>query len=92
MAITFTGNEDSISQDLGWVKRDKIDHDGKLRILPKEKVKEGLGRSPDDADVMMMRMVFELRGTGLLNTSLYRKANTFERAARREAFRNFRPR
>lgn len=92
VAISFAGHEDSISEDLGWVKRDKMDHDTKLCILPKEKVKEGLGRSPDDADVMMMRMVFELRGTGQMNTSLYRKANTFERLARREAFRNIRPR
>ena len=92
MAVRAGGNEDSISEDLGWVKRDKMDHDTKLCILPKEKVKEGLGRSPDDADVMMMRMIFELRGTGQMNTSLFRKADTFERAARREAFRNFRPR
>ena len=92
VAVSFAGHEDSISEDLGWVKRDKMDHDTKLCILPKEKVKEGLGRSPDDADVMMMRMVFELRGTGQMNTSLYRKADTFERMARRDAFRNFRPR
>lgn len=37
-----------------------MDHDGKLRILPKDKVKEGLGRSPDFADNLMMRMVLEL--------------------------------
>lgn len=90
VAIAFAGHEDSISEDLGWVKRDKMDMDTKLCILPKEKVKEGLGRSPDDADVMMMRMVFELRGTGQMNTSLYRKGDTFERLARREAFRNLR--
>jgi len=39
-----------------------VDSDGKLRILGKDKVKEGLGRSPDFADAMMMRMVLELRG------------------------------
>ena len=88
VAISFQGHEDAISEDLGWVKRDKMDHDTKLCILPKEKVKEGLGRSPDDADVMMMRMIFELRGTGQMNASLYRKAATFDRLARREAFRN----
>lgn len=53
-------HRDTIAQELSWIKRDKMDHDGKLRILPKEKVKEGLGRSPDFADNMMMRMVLEL--------------------------------
>jgi len=33
-----------------------------------------------------------LRGTDKMNDSLYKKADTFERAARREAMRNFRPR
>ena len=66
--------------------------EGKLKIAPKEEIKEMIGRSPDFPDVMMMRMIFELRGTGQMNTSLYRKADTFERMARRDAFRNFRPR
>lgn len=50
-----------IIQELEQVKRDKIDRDGKLSILPKEKVKENLGRSPDYADALMMRMYFELQ-------------------------------
>ena len=33
----------------------------KLAIIPKSDIKEALGRSPDFADVMMMRMFFELR-------------------------------
>lgn len=49
---------DTITKELEQVKRDKIDSDGKLRILPKEKVKEMLGRSPDYADALMMRMYF----------------------------------
>lgn len=53
---------EEVSTELRWVKRDKVDSDGKLRILGKDKVKEGLGRSPDFADAMMMRMVLELRG------------------------------
>jgi hypothetical protein len=56
------GWHDEVSTELRWVKRDKVDSDGKLRILGKDKVKEGLGRSPDFADAMMMRMVLELRG------------------------------
>lgn len=55
------GMEERLRQELLWVKRDKIDQDGKLTLLPKEKVKEGLGRSPDLADALMMRMVFDLK-------------------------------
>ena len=53
-------HRDTIVQDLSWVRRAKIDHDIKLRLLPKDKVKEGLGRSPDFADNLMMGMVLEL--------------------------------
>lgn len=49
---------DAITKELEQVKRDKIDSDGKLRILPKEKVKELIGRSPDYSDALMMRMYF----------------------------------
>lgn len=49
---------DELSKELEQVKRDKIDSDGKLRILPKEKVKELIGRSPDYSDALMMRMYF----------------------------------
>ena len=49
-----------ITQELEQVKRNNVDKDGKLSILPKEKIKELLGRSPDYADALMMRMFFEL--------------------------------
>jgi phage terminase large subunit len=51
---------DEISAELAWIKRDRMDSDGKLYLLPKEKVKLGLGRSPDFADSMMMRTYFEI--------------------------------
>lgn len=38
-----------------------MDKDGKKSVLPKEQVKEVLGRSPDFADTLMMREWFELR-------------------------------
>ena len=81
-----------ISLELEAIRRKDDMAEGKLKIAPKEEIKEMIGRSPDFPDVMMMRMIFELRGTGQMNTSLYRKADTFERMARRDAFRNFRPR
>jgi len=49
-----------IRQELGMLKTYESDKDGKLRILPKEKIKEILGRSPDWLDVFIMRMYFEL--------------------------------
>jgi phage terminase large subunit len=53
--------QDLIIKELEQVKRDKIDNDGKLRIIPKEKVKELLGHSPDFTDTLMMRLYFELK-------------------------------
>lgn len=52
--------KNTIIEELEQVKRDKVDHDGKLKILPKEKVKELIGRSPDFSDALMMRMFFEV--------------------------------
>jgi hypothetical protein len=48
------------------LKTYESDKDGKLRILPKEKIKEHIGRSPDWLDVFIMRMYFEtvLRTSG----------------------------
>lgn len=58
--IDAPDHRDTIAQELSWIRRGKMDHDGKLRILAKDKVKEGLGRSPDFGDNLMMRMVGEL--------------------------------
>lgn len=49
---------DDITKELEMVKRDKIDSDGKLRIISKEDVKKSIGRSPDYSDALMMRMYF----------------------------------
>lgn len=44
------------------VKRDKVDHDGKLRVLPKQSMKPFIGGdSPDLIESFMMREVFELK-------------------------------
>jgi hypothetical protein len=37
-----------------------MDKDGRKKILPKDKVKEAIGRSPDHSDALMMRMWFEM--------------------------------
>lgn len=50
-----------IIQELEQVKQHNMDKDGKKQILPKDKVKEAIGRSPDFADMLMMREWFELK-------------------------------
>lgn len=44
------------------IKRDKVDHDGKLKIIPKEQMKVYLnGESPDLLDMFMMRKIFDYK-------------------------------
>ena len=59
--IEDTEIKNTIIEELEQIKRDKIDNDGKLKILPKEKVKELIGRSPDYSDALMMRCYFEFQ-------------------------------
>jgi hypothetical protein len=54
-----------IRQELAMLKTYQADTDGKLRILPKEKIKEHIGRSPDWLDVFIMRMWFEVKDRGV---------------------------
>jgi len=51
---------DWLVEELGVVKRAKIDQDGKLYINSKEDMKSVLGRSPDFADAFMMREWLDL--------------------------------
>jgi hypothetical protein len=51
---------DAIIEELEQVKQHNMDKDSKRAILPKDKVKELIGRSPDFADTLMMREYFEL--------------------------------
>ncbi len=76
-------HRDTISQELAWCRRSHIDHDGKLKIVGKDKVKEGLGRSPDFADNLMMRMVLELRGD---NTTFERSIDITARRHRERQY------
>lgn len=51
------------SEEMEQVKVKDIDKDGKQGIIPKDKVKELIGRSPDEWDSIMMRYWFALRKT-----------------------------
>lgn len=53
-------DRDIIVEELGVIKQKDIDKDGKLAIIPKDEIKKIIGRSPDEADCIMMRMWFEI--------------------------------
>jgi len=50
-----------LEEELEQVKTKDSDKDGKLKIVPKDEVKEMIGRSPDYSDNLMMRMYFEIQ-------------------------------
>ena len=60
MYICETEYRDQIVQELEQVKQYNMDKDMKKQIIPKDKVKELIGRSPDFSDMLMMRMFFEI--------------------------------
>ena len=53
---------DLVSEEMEQIKLKDIDKDGKLGLMPKDKIKALIGRSPDDWDSIMMREYFELFG------------------------------
>ncbi len=60
---------DLISEEMEAVKLVEMDKDGKVKLLRKDKVKELIGRSPDDWDSIMMRYYFELVNKGFSGLS-----------------------
>lgn len=56
--------KESIIEELEQLKSYNGDVDGKIRILPKDKVKENIGRSPDYRDVLLMRQYYEFNVLG----------------------------
>lgn len=53
--------KDALIEELEQIKEKNVDGDKKKGIIPKEKVKELIGRSPDYSDALMMRMWFEFQ-------------------------------
>ena len=63
VAVKDKAHKQTIIEELEVIKRDKIDKDTqKLSIIPKDTIKTLLGRSPDIADALMMRMWYEVKG------------------------------
>lgn len=56
--------EQRLTQELYEIKSPPLETvDGKLKIISKKEVKQILGRSPDIADAMAFRMIFEFKST-----------------------------
>jgi hypothetical protein len=53
--------QDLLTEELEQIKEKNPDSDDKkLQIIPKEEIKEAIGRSPDFADCLMMRMLLDI--------------------------------
>ena len=56
--------KERIIEEMQEVRAADITVDKKLSIVSKREIKERLGRSPDVADALMMRMYFEIKDMG----------------------------
>lgn len=54
-------DKEEIIEEMEQLKTYKEDSDGKKRLLPKEKIKENIGRSPDWRDTLLMRKYFDYK-------------------------------
>ena len=52
--------KNNLIEELEQVRTKDADKDNKLQIIPKDNIKAILGRSPDYADAMAMRMFYEI--------------------------------
>ena len=55
---------DLIIEELEQIRTKDSEKEQRLKIIPKEEIKLNLGRSPDFADALMMRMYFEVHSKG----------------------------
>ena len=59
--------KEKIIEELEQIKAKDVDKDGKIKVIGKDVIKEHLGRSPDFADSLMMRMYYEIEKPAELN-------------------------
>lgn len=62
-----------VIEELEQVKQHNMDKDGKRQVVPKDKVKELIGRSPDYSDTLMMREYFDLKPA--VNIDFFKQLN-----------------
>ena len=54
-----------IIKELECLQSYALDNEGKVQLMPKAKIKEIIGHSPDKLDALIMRMVFEVGSRGI---------------------------
>ncbi len=64
-----SNDKEALIEDLGQAKQKDIDKDGKIYLIGKDQIKENIGRSPDFGDMLMMRMIFEVKPRPKLSIS-----------------------
>lgn len=65
MRIIPTEFRDQIVQELEWCRQKSADMDGKFYIIPKQEIRENIGRSPDIMDCLAYRMLHEINDPSL---------------------------
>jgi len=58
-------NKTEIIKELECLQSYALDNDGKIQLMPKSKIKEIIGHSPDKLDALIMRMIFQLQSFGI---------------------------
>ena len=53
--------KEDLFKELECLQSYQLDRDGKLQLLPKIKIKEIIGKSPDILDALTMRMIYEVK-------------------------------
>jgi phage terminase large subunit len=62
MRVSAEGHRDTITEEVSATLKEKdADEETPLRLIPKEEVKEVLGRPPDICDTLLMRAWFEIQ-------------------------------
>lgn len=54
-------NKEQLIKELECLQSYELDKEGKMQLLPKVKIKEIIGNSPDYLDALVMRMYFEVK-------------------------------
>lgn len=69
---------EQIEEEISELKDAKPDEDVKKQLVPKDEIKENIGRSPDDLDCLIMRMWFDLSPINeneISEVSIFKPAN-----------------
>lgn len=68
---TETGKQ-TLVEELEQLKNKDVDKEGRLRLMPKDEIKQNIHRSPDILDVLILREFLELKSKGPLIINIKR--------------------